>query len=289
MAGVEGLFNARVPAEEACKQFLGAFQRKRPWHKVRINKSPHVAIFAPTSAGKSSGLVIPYIRESKESCIVPDYKGELFRETFDIRSKLGPVAVLDPYKRVTQSPDTYDPIDFVFPESEFAIDDCRDIAAAIVERKQETGDGIHFLDNAEGGIAGVAATVVAFGEGRHKSLQAVSEIVSNPLKWQATVQLACSSTIWDGMLARMGGNLLHWKDKELASSMSTIARFMRFLSTPAIAASTSKSSFDPANLVRQTMTIYMVLPVDRMDVLSPLLRLWVSSFIRAVIRNGGQR
>jgi type IV secretion system protein VirD4 len=289
VAGVKALFNSRVPATDACQQFFAGFQKKRPRYKVRINKSPHLAIFAPTGVGKSTGLAVPFLLECQESCVVTDYKGELYNATWKTRGQCGEVIALDPYKLVTQTPHTFDPIDFVTNDSVFAIDDCRDIAAALVERKQETGDGIHFLDNAEAGIASVAATVVAFGEGKNKSLQAVCEIVSNPHRWEAAIRLMCNSTIWDGMLARMGGNLMHLKEKELASSMSTIARFTRFLSTPAIAASTSKSSFDPGDLVRRTMTIYLILPIDRMNVLSPLLRLWISSMIRAVVRNGAKQ
>ena len=40
---------------------------------------------------------------------------------------------------------------------------------------------------------------------------------------------------------------IHLQDRELASTMSTIARFLRFLSTPAIAASTRSSSWNPAS------------------------------------------
>ena len=98
-----------------------------------------------------------------------------------------------------------------------------------------------------------------------------------------------NSDAWDGMLARMGGNLLHLVDKELASTLSTVARFLRFLSTPAIAASTVTSSFNPSELLNGKTTVYLIIPPERATALSPLLRLWVGTLIRAVVRGGLQQ
>src|SRR5216683_6788201 len=113
VAGVKALFNSRVPATEACQQFFAGFQKKRPRYRVRINKSPHLAIFAPTGVGKSTGLAVPFLLECQESCVVTDYKGELYNATWKTRGEFGEVIALDPYKLVTQTPHTFDPIDFV--------------------------------------------------------------------------------------------------------------------------------------------------------------------------------
>ena len=188
--------------------------------------------------------------------------------------------LLDPFEQVTNHPDSLNVLAHVHKDSQYAIDDCREIGAAIVDRKDEKGDGIHFLDNGEGGIAAIAATVVQYAEEHNKSLQSLCDIVSNPTKWEKAIELMCASDAWDGMLARMGGSLTHLKDRELASTMSTMVRFLRFLSTPAIAASTRTSTFDPSDLLKKKMTVYLVLPPERVSSLSPLLRLWIGALLR---------
>ncbi len=288
IAATRGLFDSSVPAEVACQRFLGC-RRKKPPKLVRLNNVVHTAVFAPTGAGKGVSFVIPFLLTCEDSCVVVDLKGELARITGNARRKMGHrVVLLDPFQTMTDHPDTLNPLEFIDKESPYAIDDCRETAAAMVERKEEKGDGVHFLDNAEGGIAAVAALLVQFGEEENKSLQALCDIVSNPQKWAKATELMCGSDAWLGMLARMGGNLTHLKERELASTMSTIARFLRFLSTPAIAASTRTSTFNPADLTRQKMTVYLILPPERASALSQLLRLWIGSLLRGVVRGGLQ-
>jgi type IV secretion system protein VirD4 len=92
----------------------------------------------------------------------------------------------------------------------------------------------------------------------------------------------------DGMLRRLGHQLTHYKDKELSSTLTTTNRFMRFLDTSPIYESTKRSSFDPADLLKGKMTVYLIIPPDRMRAQSPLLRLWVGSMLRAVVKGGLQ-
>lgn len=94
------------------------------------------------------------------------------------------------------------------------------------------------------------------------------------------------SDAWNGMLARMGGQLMHFVDKEKSSTLTTVARHLRFLDTLPIATNTQKSSFDPARLRSGKMTIYLVLPPEHMRSQTPLLRLWIGSQLRAVVSTG---
>ena len=48
------------------------------------------------------------------------------------------------------------------------------------------------------------------------------------------------------------------------------------------------SSFDPAELRKGKMTIFLVLPPEHMRAQSGLLRMWVSTMLRACVRGGVQ-
>jgi len=86
----------------------------------------------------------------------------------------------------------------------------------------------------------------------------------------------------------MGGQIMSLADKEKASVLSTALRHLRFLGTPAVAESTRSSSFDPSLLRRGRMTVYLILPPDRAQAQSGLLRMWVGSLMRACVRGGLQ-
>ena len=106
---------------------------------------------------------------------------------------------------------------------------------------------------------------------------------------QAAVKIMCESEdVWEGMLARLGHQLTHFKDKELSSTLTTTNRFLRFLDTIAVSDGTRRSSFNPADLLTGRMTVYLVLPPDHMRAQSPLLRLWIGSLLRAVVKGGLQ-
>jgi type IV secretion system protein VirD4 len=287
------LFRSWVPSKEACEQFLASVRvgRKATLHPalVRMPNAVHTAVFAPTGVGKGVSCVIPFLLTSSESTVVVDFKGENFRLTAEHRRKVfgHRIAVLDPFKVVSQAHQTFNPLDFITKDSPTAIDECRDLAEALVIRTGQEKDP-HWADSGEAFISALIALVVYYGEPNDRSLQTVRTLLSSPEKLEMAIKLMCSSDAWNGMLARMGNQLTHYKDKELGSTLTTTNRFLRFLDTPAVAESTKASSFDPADLRKGKLTVYLILPPEHMRAQSPLLRMWIGSLLRAVVRGGLQ-
>lgn len=197
------------------------------------------------------------------------------------------VVVLDPFKITTQKPDTFNPLQFI-DKSATAIDDCRDLAEALVVRTGQEKEP-HWADSAEVWIGAMTAMVAYFAEPGDKSLQSVRDVLTNMAKMQMAIKLMCESDAWSGMLARMGHQLTHFEGKELNSTLTTTNRFLRFLDTLAIADNTRTSSFDPADLCKGKMTVFLILPPEHMRAQSPLLRLWIGSLLRAVVKGGLQQ
>ena len=288
LSGTMALFDRDIPAKAACQKFLMAFQRKPPKFLVRLTNAVHTMIVAPVGVGKSTGVAIPFLLTSNESAVVVDFKGELSTITAAARRKMGhKVVVLDPFRITTQEPDSFNPLQFIDKDSSTAIDDCRDLAEALVIRTGQEKEPF-WCDSAEVWIAAMTAMVVCFAEEGDKSLQSVRALLTNPQKMEAAIKLMCQSDAWEGMLARLGHQLTHFKDKELGSTLTTTNRFLRFLDTIAISESTKQSSFNPADLLTGKMTVYLVLPPEHMRAQSPLLRLWIGSMLRAVVKGGLQ-
>src|SRR5207244_4036208 len=134
LAATKALFDSSVPSDLACQQFLQS-RRKPPRKPVRLNKAVHTAAFIPTGGGKGVSLVIPHLLTCSDSMVVLDYKGENAKISGHARQKMkNKVVRLDPFKSVTQTPDSLNPLDFIDPDSPVVIDECRALANALVIR-----------------------------------------------------------------------------------------------------------------------------------------------------------
>ena len=291
LAGLAALVDLRLSSFVACRMFFSSISRKRSGSPplVRLSHAVHTAVFAPTGAGKGVSCVIPFLMECRQSCVVVDFKGELARLTAGYRRRKFKhrVVLLDPFKQVTKTPDTFNPFDFIDKNAETALDECRDLAETQVIRTGQEKEP-HWADVSEMWIAAMIAAVVQYGDADDRSLQTVRTLLSDPRNIEATIKLLCDSDAWGGMLARLGHQLTHFKDKELGSTLTTTNRFLRYLDTLAIAASTTRSSFNPAELLRGKMTVYLILPPEHARAQSALLRMWIGAMLRAVVRGGPQ-
>jgi type IV secretion system protein VirD4 len=292
MTGLRALFNNKLSAKVACERFFAALKRRNPAPLVRMPQAINTVCIAPVGTGKSTGMVIPFLLTCEESCVVVDFKGELALATAQARRRMGhDIQILDPYKVVTQSKKlrlptaTFNPLDLIEADAAYAIDHCNDIAAALIVRTGEEKE-THFLDGAETHISVIAAVTVQYGKPNARSLQSVADILADPSKLEMAIKLGQASPAWGGLLARNAAQLQHFVEKEKASVLTTCGRFLRFLSTPAMAESTKSSSFSPAKLKRGKMTAYVVLPPEHMKAQAGWLRLIIGSLIRAVVQQG---
>ncbi len=289
LAAVGLLFKRGVGAKDACKAVVMRGMRGRhEW--VRLPHAIHTAVFSPSGGGKGVSIVLPFLLTCPDSCVVIDFKGENAKLTALHRAKAfrHRVITLDPFNVVTNSPDAFNPLDFIDKASPHAIDQCNDLAKALVVRTGEEKER-HWDDSAEAWIAAVIALVVYYGDpGESRSLQTVRELLTDPQKLDMAVKAMCESDCWGGMLARMGGHLRHFVDRERASVLTTAGRHLRFLDTLPVVASTTTSTFDPAELRQGRMTIYLALPPEHMRAQSALLRVWIGSLLRAVVKGGLQ-
>lgn len=290
---LRALFDRRVLPGVACERFMMSMRKMQRLPSetvpVRLNKAVHIAVFAPTGVGKGVSCVIPHLLNCPDSMVVVDFKGENYQLTAKHRrEKFGHrTVVLDPFNVVTKAPDTFNPLDTIDAGSPLLIDDCRALANAMVIRTGEEKDP-YWNDSAELWITAMLVAVALYGRDESRSLQAVRTLLTVPAKRDAIIEVLRNEAGHEGMVARLGNQLTNYKDKELGSVLSTANRFMNFLDTLAIAASTKASSFHLSDLCKGKMTVYLVLPPRQITTQAGLLRLWVGSALRAVVDGGLQ-
>jgi type IV secretion system protein VirD4 len=283
MGKFRNLIKWHIGAKQACEDFFGQKQSTL----VRLPQAIHTLIIAPSGFGKGVSMVLPKLMTCQESCFVLDYKGENAKISARHREKaLGHRCIfLDPYRSFTQTPDCLNVLDAIKQESPLALDECNDLASAIVVRDENEKER-HWNDSAEAVISSVEAVVVGYGEEGTRSLHTVREIISNPARLELATKLMMESDMWGGMLRPLGGQLMQFDSKERSSVLSASLRPLRFLGTPAVAESTLKSSFDPNDLRKTRMTIYLIIPPDHARAQTGLLRMWVATLMRACVRGG---
>jgi type IV secretion system protein VirD4 len=253
---------------------------------VRINPVA-TALYGPPGSGKSQGVILPWLAENNVSACVVDFKGELAKESFRLRKKMGHrVVLLDPFKVVTQTPDSFNPFDAIPKDDASLIDACRDLAEALVIRTGQEKEPF-WNDSAQFIIQAVCCFVAHFAPpDGSRSLQMVRTIISHPQMLNQASAALQASTEFGGLLARMGNQMLNFQDKEKSSVISTVNRFLSFLDSPAL--QDESSTFDPADLKRgnRKMTCFLILPVVHARAQSALLRMWISSLLRSVVSQG---
>lgn len=102
---IKALFNRRLPAKDACREFFHNlhWRTRKQGQVVRLPQVVHTAVFAPTGVGKGVSCIIPFLLTCEESCVVVDFKGENALLTAERRRRMGhKIVILDPFKVVTQ-------------------------------------------------------------------------------------------------------------------------------------------------------------------------------------------
>jgi type IV secretion system protein VirD4 len=283
------LIDGRTSPKDACSNFYVGLHRANQ-QLVRLPQAIHTAVFSPSGGGKGVSIVIPHAMTCADSMVILDPKGEIAQKTARLREKQfgQQIVLLDPYKVVTQKPDTYNPIDFIDEKHPQSIEQCRNMGNAVVVRLPDERDP-HWPESAVLWFGGIAWIVAAYGKrGESRSVRTVHQFLSDAEKRRLAVNLMCESTCWDRAVHDWGKGLMEFIDREKSSVMTTILRNLSFLGTPAVMASVQSSSFDPALLRAGKMTAYLILPPWYQRTQAGLMRLWLSSLMENVVSGGLQ-
>lgn len=288
MQGVRALFNRRIGTDMACRLFLASVFGPR-WISdrfIRVQDYVHLITFAPTGAGKGVSAIIPNLLSYRGSVVVTDPMGANFKATAEHREQvLGHRVIrLDPFNICGPGGDRLNPIDLIDPDSPDYIETCRELANLLVVRSGNEKDP-HWNDSAEATIAAFLA-VIALSDAKDRNLQSLRHIVSSRESYCQTVEKMQRWEGGGGFIQRLG-NLLTWFiDRELGSVMTTANRHTQFLDTPLVAANTSRGNFDPGLLKTGRMSVYLILPPEKLATLAPLMRLWIGCIMQALVRQG---
>lgn len=249
----------------------------------------HLLTVAPTGAGKGVGAIIPALLSYPGSVIVTDIKGENYQVTARRRREMGQqVVVLDPFGLVTtkDKSDKLNPFDlFGVPGSDPESD--AEMLAAQLAVGHEFSTDRYWEDTGRGLVSGLIADVATSSPPDKRNLCTLRELLYNDdLDYTLAVALdtrkkTMSPLARDEFIAYLAAP----SDKTRPCIRTTATTFVKCLGSTAVSRCLEKSTFELNDLLHnKPMTIYLVLPPEKLHSHRALLRLWVVTLLTVVMR-----
>lgn len=286
----------------------------------------HALIIAPTGSGKTVGFAIPALLLHRGSALAIDIKRELYHVTARRRKELneGRVFRLDPFGD-PDGPDqvAFNPMDLLDtrPGRDTMIgDDAKMIAEmCIVETGKENNP--FFVRSARQLLTGLILEVAHVeprqvtkanlsyhlsgdpGDRAHvpcvgdqnpwRSLIEVRRLLTKPddelrQRLKKMSKRSPGSERYHKLSASIGAQFADMNKKEFTAVVSTAREQTFFLESPAIARVLETTTVDLELLKRQLVTLYLVLPDDRLETYNRWLRLVIACAQTAVTRVEGR-
>ena len=257
----------------------------------------HFFSVASTRSGKGVSLIIPNLLQYRGSCIVIDPKGENAWITAQYRrDELGQkVHILDPWGEVNrrygdlagqkETISRFNPLSILDPESPHYAEDIAYLADAIIINQ---GKEPHWDDSARELVAGlIAFTVEQHAQDENApppSLPLLRLLLTQPAEKISGLAETAQALGAESVAARKLGRFATYS-REVGSIVSTALTQTAIFDSRTLEESLSHSDFSFDDLVTGRATIYLVLPVDKLQTYGRWLRLMVSIGIRTVARN----
>jgi type IV secretion system protein VirD4 len=262
--------------------------RDRAWPRplVRYGGDAHLLTLAPTGAGKGLSCVIPNLLAYPGSVLVTDPKGENYAVTASRRRELGHrVLALDPFDLVGGDA-SFNPIEELNPASADALDDAVALAEMLVLREpHESGDTMFWSEEAKALLAGIILHVAASESVGRRTLATVWEYLSLPPRGltQLWTEMA-RSTAARGAVSRAAARIRQKGDRVRSGILAQAQSHAHFLESPRLARVMRRSSFSFADLKTGQVSLYLVLPPDRIEAGRRWLRLLVGCALHGIVR-----
>jgi type IV secretion system protein VirD4 len=266
---------------------LGTFPSDKGDVPVTYDGDRHMLTVAPTGSGKGTTLIVPNLLAYPGSAIVIDPKGENAMITAGERARMGQtIHVVDPWLITSEAgftPSRFNPLDWLVLGDPDITENAMLLADALIVAD---GQGDRFwAEEAKALLSGLILYVAT--DEREAGMRHLARVRDLLLldgeEMPALFQRMAESV--HHVVAGTGARSLQKEDKLLANVVASAQAQTHFLDSPRIRESLSASDFAFEDLKTQKMTIYLVLPADRLVAFGRWLRLLIQQAITVNARN----
>lgn len=254
----------------------------------RFRHLGHVLTVAPTRSGKGIGAIIPALLEYPGSVICLDIKGENYAVTARRRGELGQeVCLVDPFGLTGGQVARFNWLDFINPASPDCVADAATLADLVVVRNSENSDP-YWDDAAANLLQGLILFAATLPEDQ-RNMGTVRALLTLPEEEFALVLAEMSAnTEAFAVIARAANTFMSKAAKDRSGVLSSALRHTAFLDDPRIAHALAASDFKLSDLKAKAMTVYLVMPPDRLRTYRAFVRGFFGLALSAITRTQTQ-
>ena len=245
----------------------------------------HLMTFAPTGAGKGIGAVIPALLSYPGPVIVVDPKGENYAVTARRRRAMGQqVICLDPFDSIVDEHEDagFNPLDLIVPTSPNVADTAMMLAEALSYQTIMEDDPFWHVRGKQllaGFILHVASQMPA-------PLRTLEEVAYRLNQSRDELKSYCAAMARSAypLVKATPSIIMNAADRMSDSILAMTQTNLSFIGSPTVQYALSRSSFDPAAITRgEPMSIYLIIPPEKLESHAPLLRIWIAALMKLIL------
>lgn len=253
----------------------------------------HLLSVAAARTGKGL-LLIGALLSWSSGAIIIDVKSENALVTAHFRRRFGPVYILSPFKMFSDELGSmfarYNPMDILDTGSPSFHADCDKLAASAVW--EEKGENRFFTDGGRIAVSGVVASQKRHAPKDKQNLLEVARIIGSGAGFFTYCREVVEATNDEFIKAKLERFALPEgvePTKGLADVIGTAISNLGFLNNAAIAESMSGSDFRFADVRKHRATVFICLPLSKLDTTSKYFRLVLESALSELLNERMQR
>jgi type IV secretion system protein VirD4 len=244
----------------------------------------HLLTVAPTRSGKGRGVLIPNLLYYDGPVVVFDPKGELHRVTARRRREMGQrVVTIDPWQVLGTDSDRLNAFD-VFSLAKADLEtDAQMMADWLSQGNRGTKEP--FWDIQGSSLLTALITYVATRPPAERNLEAVRKLLlgDDPV-YGLAVLLDTQGKAMNRMAYDDIASFLATTDVTRSGILSTATAYLKPFLSSRLAGVLSDSTFDLGEVVSGApLSIYLVLPPDKLKSHRSILKMWVGTLLKAVM------
>lgn len=267
---------------------LGSAFDGEGYSKFAYKGDRHVLSVAPTRSGKGVSHIVPNLLTYQGSVLVIDPKGENAMITAHERIAMGQkVHLVDPWDiAATKSgltPARFNPLDWIEADDPEATENAMILADALVQSAPK-GEAF-WIEEAKALLQGIILLVALDEtyEGR-RNLGTVRDVLLLTGE-ELTAVFTYMAHSDHSLIRSTGARCLQKEEKLMASVMASAQAETHMLDSHRLRDSLSASDFAFEDLKKTNMSVFLILPADRLNTFNRFLRLMVQQAITVTARN----
>ena len=243
----------------------------------------HLMTIAPTGAGKGRSVIIPTLLSYRGPVIVIDPKGENYQVTARRRREMGQeVFLLDPFEVTDRDDHGLNALDMIDEDSTQAYDQAMALAELLVPSHARQDP--FWEDSARSLVTALLLHVAVDRPKSQANLMHVCELLHRNMDEMEHLFKAMQNST-NMQVRRLAGGFTVTEPRVMASILSVARTAMAVFNGECFARMSHTTDIPLDGVVRgDPMSVYLVLPPDKLDSHGRLLRLWVGCLMERICR-----